>query len=276
MTYSPYIFILDLDGTIIGNCKYQTWYTYILNLAKFKKIKLNKDEQFKKSYNYSSKLMRPYFGLFMKTIRKHYPESLIYIYTASTKDWATIEIKTMEKENKIKFNRPIFARQDCIIDDKGNFMKSIDSILEKIKKCNKNITIDRNKVIFVDDSDVYLDNKDKQIFCPRYNYKQFIDYSLLLKNDMFENEYVNKELNGMIKQGLLNPYWNNSSISITDERKYKWLYKNLKKINIENKEYLNDNFWETLAKALIYVKNNNKPFKEIRSLINQLTNNTLK
>ena len=110
-----YVFIIDLDGTIIGDCIYQVeLYKLSLILNKLKiKIKIN--DILKDCYKEKTKLIRPYFKLFLEKMREIYPSSHFYIYTASEKKWAEKELMIIEKVLNFKFNRPIFTRNDCII-----------------------------------------------------------------------------------------------------------------------------------------------------------------
>ena len=93
----PYVFIIDLDGTIIGDCSYQCDIYNIQNIMK-NKIKIFRTEKakcetiLKNSYNKKSLLIRPYFNVFMTMIKKIYPHSYIFVYTASEKEWAIKEI----------------------------------------------------------------------------------------------------------------------------------------------------------------------------------------
>jgi hypothetical protein len=91
------VFIIDLDGTIIGDCIYQTdIYKIGLILRKLGfKIKIN--DILEDHYNEKTKLIRPYFLNFITTIKKTIPNSYFYIYTASEKKWAEKEIKIIEK-----------------------------------------------------------------------------------------------------------------------------------------------------------------------------------
>ena len=97
MSDKQIIFVLDLDGTIIGDCSYQCDIYNIDNISK----KNNKDTLLN-CYKPDSKLIRPYFKYFFTKIKKIYPNSLFYIYTASEKIWAHKEIgliENMQREN---------------------------------------------------------------------------------------------------------------------------------------------------------------------------------
>ena len=65
ISQNPLIFILDLDGTIIGDCIYQTIIQNIENVAKKNKIRTTLNKQLQESYQPQSKLIRPFFQSFI-------------------------------------------------------------------------------------------------------------------------------------------------------------------------------------------------------------------
>lgn len=65
------IIIIDLDGTIIGNCYYQSEVYNIDNIHKKFNIKSISNNNLNNSYKENSKLIRPYFTFFYKNIKKN-------------------------------------------------------------------------------------------------------------------------------------------------------------------------------------------------------------
>ena len=110
-----YVFIIDLDSTIIGDCSYQL---QLYNIAKImnngNRQLININKILSSYYNEKSKLVRPFFVYFINKMRELYKQDVyFYVYTASSKDWANLQIKLIEKENNIKLSRPIFTREEC-------------------------------------------------------------------------------------------------------------------------------------------------------------------
>ncbi len=235
------VFILDLDGTIIGDCIYQCEiYKIYLILAKLGiKIKIN--EILEKCYKEKSKLIRPSFITFINKMHEHYENPLFYIYTASEKKWALKEIDIIEKNFNFKFNRPIFTRNDCI-NVNGKYKKSIELIKKKIK-------VNNPEIIIIDDNDVYIDNNNKLIKCTTYNYKHFCNYWDYIPITKIKNKIVLNFLANLINNNRLNPSYH----LITNKNKmeyYKWLYNKCNEINKSNKKYKRDNFWLNLTKII--------------------------
>jgi hypothetical protein len=254
----PYIFIIDLDGTIIGDCSYQVILYNLEELCKKHKIKI-KDSLLIDSYKPNSKLMRPFFKYFISHIKKQYPNSLFYVYTASEKDWAYKEIGMIEKTHGFKFDRPIFTRDDCIEDSFGNYRKSVKKILPKIVKANKKYTINTEKLLVIDNSDVFIDYKANFLLCPTYNYVLFCDVWDRMKKEYMKIMEIYQIIKNLIATNKVCKYCNyssngNPSSTLIDgkqlENKHKWLYKKHKKINSMNRKYIGDMFWKILAHAI--------------------------
>lgn len=237
-----YIFILDLDSTIIGNCSYQSkMFEYGITLKKYNKnININKILSPYYDTN-KSLLIRPYFIYFINKMKEIYKDNvLFYIYTASSTDWANFQIKLIEKNNNIKFNRPIFTRKNCLYDNiNNNFVKKIEPILNKIK--SKSTDYD---IIIIDDNDVYLDYTNTHIKCKPYNFISYCDFEPVLNN-----------LPQHMQSDLLNafkcPVNNIDACNIKNKIKiYKWLYNKCKFIYNKNKIYENDMFWLYLTNII--------------------------
>lgn len=248
-------FILDLDGTIIGDCVYQCeLYKIALILAKIGiKIKIN--ELLGEYYTEKSKLIRPNFSYFYKTMKEQFPTCQFFIYTASEKKWAELEIKLIEKELNIKFDRPILTRNECIPVEINNssssttkyeYRKSINAIKKKIRyKDNEN-----NHIFIIDDNDVYLDNKEHLLNCCLYNYKVFCNYWDYIQIKKIKNKVFLAYLQTLITQGRLNPIQKQIQMKPQIEY-YAWLCNKINDINKLNKKYKKDNFWIKLTKIII-------------------------
>lgn len=255
ISQNPLIFILDLDGTIIGDCIYQTIIQNIENVAKKNKIRTTLNKQLQESYQPQSKLIRPFFESFITNIRSHFPNSQFYIYTASEKEWATKEINLIEKTHNLKLNRPIFSRNDCILDSSGQYKKSVNKILPMIQKNNKNNILDQSNIIIIDNNDVFIDYNSNFILCPSYNSIHFCDAWIDLKLDSLNNANFKDTIDKYIYTNKICQYDSTSKYcDELNELRHKWYYKKLKKINSINKKYKNDRFWKKLTNIIIEKK----------------------
>jgi len=245
------IFVLDLDGTIIGDCVYQAEiYKICLILSKLGiKIKIN--EILDNYYKEKSRLVRPYFTYFMRKMREIYPSISIYIYTASEKKWAEKEINIIEKTLDIKFNRPIFTRNDCIKvyskeEDRIDYKKSIEMIKKRMRVKDKDA-----EIMIIDDKDVYIDNRERMIKCDIYNYRYFCNYWDYIPIEKVNNKIFLKYLRTLIDNNRLNPNYNPMTMKQSINY-YKWLYEKTMEINRKNnKRYKDDKFWLKLTNVIV-------------------------
>lgn len=248
----PFVFILDLDGTIIGDCAYQVIIHNIEDIAKQNKLKTNSKDMLAACYSQSSKLIRPYFKYFINRMKTHFPNSKFYIYTASEKTWANKEIAMIEKAHDFKFNRPLFTRDDCILDSFGMYKKSVKKILPRIIKTNKSLDIKNNKVLVVDNNNVFIDFKSNMIECPTYNYSHFCDIWDKIDKNHVKNAAIFRLVSNLIMTKKACKYYSHKE---TDDKqmelKHKWMYKKYKKMNKMNKPFEKDVFWKRLANAIV-------------------------
>ncbi len=258
----PYIFLLDLDGTIIGDCSYQCDIYNIqeiikksiilknnnIQLGNLVKYKSLCDKMLDNCYDMQSKLLRPHFTTFMTEMKKKFPNSFFFIYTASEKTWANKEILIIEKQNNIKFNRPIFTRDNCLKDTSGNIKKSVNKIMPQLLKSIKMPKTHSiaNNIIIIDNNPTFVDYTENLLICPTYDYLKF--------HNLWENipqEYAKiSELKHFVSRLISNKKMyikNNPSNTVILEKLHRWLYRKYKKINKYNNKYTNDTFWLNLA-----------------------------
>lgn len=248
------ILILDLDGTIIGNICYQALSFGLLCLLKENDIKPTDSlKEITLSYTEKTGIIRPGFINFMNVIRSLIPNILIFIYTASERNWANKEIQWIEKNNNIKFDRPLFCREQCIY-SKNTYLKSINKIFPIIKKKYKSVTI--NNLLIIDNNNVYNDNIKSLIVCPHYNHQVFFDLWKIISKTAMKNPIIYSAIVNYIENNMLNPCSTHILTSIGKEelksKHFLWLYKKYKAILLNNLKYKNDIFWK---KIILILKN---------------------
>ena len=173
----PYIFIFDVDNTIIGNVDYIGHEVVILDIITNK----HSNNNYNITKELKTGLLRPYFKDFINFIIMKYKYVELYIYTNSPYDWTNnYTIPNIEKVIGKKFNKPYFTRENTNKRNKllGNiFDIIINNLKSKYPYLNdiKNIEyVFNNQLVFIDDIKNNLkDYPQKQILCPEYNYKDY-------------------------------------------------------------------------------------------------------
>ena len=160
----------------------------------------------------------------------------------------------IEKTHNMKFNRPIFTRDDCIVDSYGQYRKSVKKILPKIIRGNKKFHINPEKILVVDNNSTYIDYASNFLLCSTYNYILFCDVWTMMKKEYMKIMEIYQVIRNLITTNKLCKYCtfnDNIGDSKSLENKHRWFYRKHKKINKMNKKYINDTFWKKLAHAIV-------------------------
>ena len=274
----PYVFVIDIDGTMIGNCSYQTQQYSLITVLKKMGYKTASTSSCSHAYSPDQLLVRPGLANFMKAMKSLYTNVHFFVYTASQKDWAYQEIAWIEKQHGVQFRRPLFTRQDCVIDGAGSYRKSLNRILPRImrslsRKGERSLTkqeqsyIVENRLVVIDNNAVFLDRTDRLLLCPDYNYTLFEPLLDLIPQEAMKNPSIQQHVLSLINQSLICP----SPQGISDRTEvlasqYVWLAKQCRSIAEMNNIYKMDDFWLYLAKIIL--KNNIRTFSQ--TIVQQL------
>ena len=184
-----HIFLIDLDGTIIGDITPQIimWELSKAHSSHKKDIKFDTkglQEKLKRGH-----IVRPGFIEFFKYVKSL--DHLIYVYTASEKTWANFIISQIEKAFDIKFERPIFTRQDCQLLN-NQFIKSIKFIAKHLGKSLKKkhvVDLDFSKhITIIDNTHVYnQSDQPNLVICPSYSYRHPENIASQISYEQFAN-----------------------------------------------------------------------------------------
>jgi hypothetical protein len=211
-TEKPLIFVIDIDGTIIGDIRPQVM-LYEMNMA-IKKIdkKINVFNAKEFQNKLRDGIIRPFFGKFIKKIKENYSPIEYFIYTASDKQWATFLVPHIEKSLGIKINRPIFTRQHCNIVNnvvQKSMNRITPDILKTLKKKYGNIKNIDDRVMIIDNIKVYEHNDvNKMIICPTYDFKLPENLPSIINEKIFKShkELILNILNRYVTFPNINSY----------------------------------------------------------------------
>ena len=249
----PFIFLFDINNTIIGNIGHQNNEYKILELINPSLIKnydITEDLKFG--------LLRPNFKDFIEFIKNKYKNVEIYVYTNSSYLWTNnVVIHNIEKVIECKINEPYFTR-----DDSNNHNKLLGNIYDNIiinliskypllKQDKYKEYVFQNQLVFIDDiKDNLKDYPQKQILCPKYNYRDCYDIkaNLINKLQIKEIEFEKKEVLDYFNDKWIPIYSTNGSIYQQDK-----IYQHILQLLLVRKtELLNndDNFFKSLISIL--------------------------
>ena len=276
----PVIVILDWNNTLVGKLDYQSQkYSLEQHYKKFG-LKVKKNSKVPKAFNKDSKLIRPYFLNFITELTDYFQGNIyFFIYTASERKWANTEISWLEKSHGIKFQRPIFTRDDCIVDKSGSYRKSISNIfprmlrsmgLTKISKEQKTEIL-HQRLLIIDNNAVFNDMKEHLLICPDYNFMVFENLLEDIPLSYLQNPNIRQHILSLINMGLICPFFGkNDDINQQMYKKYEWLAIKCKHISENNTYSIKDIFFKYLTGLI--VKNNLKIFtpnviKQLQTLV---------
>ena len=241
----PYVFIFDIDGTMIGDIRPQVVVYDILNeikhLTKGTK-KLYESSDFE--YKLKNGIVRPYLINFINDIKKQYHYVEFFIYTASQNQWALYLIKAIEKALDIQFNRPIFTRNDCMYIN-GEYRKSLARIKGRIFKTLKRKYSDyqpslmKDHIVMIDNSKVFQPNDENIIYCPTYTFKYPENLPAIISREIYEKYYK-----------IINKYTSHIPLTSNYLKFQKYYYQNYINDLIKMKT-TDDRFWILLKDILI-------------------------
>jgi hypothetical protein len=252
-TTLPLVIIIDLDGTIIGDITPQIMSYELAKALKTANVKYTFDvSEFKAKLKHG--LVRPHFETFIKALTNRIPNVEFFVYTASEKSWAEFVIKNIEHTMDIKFNRPIFARNFCINQDR-QYKKGLQFIFPSLLKCLKKkygVMFSRkdlaNNILIIDNNNVYQSQEHKNlIVCPSYNYRVPENIACNIKVNTFKGH--NTLITSILRKYIqINPTHDFN----TFQRDFYLAYVTfLEQVIKHNVRYANDKFWLYLKDIII-------------------------
>jgi len=135
-TSAPRVLLLDVDGTLIGDitpqlCEYEL-------VQRFDKRRTNAFKDDVVTYLRDGGVLRPNLQNLLSTLRRASPDVELFVYTASSDDWAKVIVPCIEKAAGVRFNRPLFTRKHCVLPSDAkhdmDFKKSIAKVAPAIHR----------------------------------------------------------------------------------------------------------------------------------------------
>jgi hypothetical protein len=139
-------------------------------------------------------LLRPYINEFIQYCNNKFKNVEIFFYTNSSYNYTNTFLATnVEKALKVKVNKPYFTRENSMIIN-GKYKKSlvnifpfiIKSLVKKYPIMKNEKIIDyiiHNRFVFIDDiKENTFEYENRQIICPRYDFRYYNDIPEKLLN----------------------------------------------------------------------------------------------
>jgi len=191
----------------------------------------------------------------------------LYVYTNSSYRWTNNAlVENIENASKVKFNKPYFTRENSESGTLNKLLSNIyDIIMDNLSKKYPLLSKDENKkfvfekqLVFIDDIENNLnDFSKKQILCPYYDYCCYYDIKqkIMKKYNVPEKDFDDTEILKYFEDYDLHIFSPTGSIYQQDS-----LYQDIleisykREIEIYNKSYINDTFFEDLMKIIKLIK----------------------
>lgn len=259
----PLIIILDWDGTVVGRVDYQSQRFALHQYYKRYGVKIKNETKIPQAFYPDRMLVRPGLVKFIEELTAYYRGNVyFFIYTASERTWAYKEIQWVEKTHQIKFQRPIFTRDDCKVDNGGSYRKSIHHIYPRLLKSigkghltrTQKEEILKSRILIIDNNAVYNDMQEHLLICPHYHYMVFENLLEEIPESLLKHPQISQYVYTLINQGMVCPMFNGGDSHDAVEKlykKYEWLALKCKHIAEENKYYAKDQFFKYLKKLIL-------------------------
>lgn len=192
----PFVYVIDIDGTLVGDVTYEVCEWEILQRYEPKKLKAFRAKLID---HLREGLMRPFISDFLTMMKQANDNTEFFVYTASDDKWAQFFVPCIETACGCKFSRPIFTRKHCLSMDKSlkkSLVKISNQVWTKLKpkyggSLFKNAAHVSEHMLLIDNNKVLIEKETRKgIICPSYEHN--IIYDVLRNIDervLHENTY---------------------------------------------------------------------------------------
>jgi hypothetical protein len=247
------VFLIDLDGTIIGDISqqimsYELWKGLKISSAKYSFDLMEFREKLRNG------IIRPGFETFIKTMKQHFGNVEFFVYTASEKSWADFVIKQIEHVTDIRFNRPIFSREHCVQQDR-EYKKSVSFVKKQISRCiskkfNQQAPVSIKSLLIIDNNNVYGSHDQKYILlCPSYNFRVPENIICNIKQKCYEEHY--QKIHSIVRKYVSTPMTPTKDYMLFQKEFYSYYVYFINAIAKSNVKYSKDTFWWVLKDIIL-------------------------
>jgi hypothetical protein len=242
---TPFVFLLDLDGTMQGDVRPQLQEYDLIRMVN-RKILHGKKVHYSVKNLYKDMengLLRPGLKRSLLEIKQTHPHVEFFVYTASSTDWANYIIPMIEKHcfRGQFFNRPILTRAQ--VSEAG--VKSIARVYPMVEKslASKYKKILKRNVYLIDNN-IVLNRSEMEhlILCPSYDYAHVIDPLRNIPEDVVDNliNMLSERVSGIAS----------ASKQLAIRNLYAELERSMKNSSKINKAHRSDTYFESMRRIV--------------------------
>jgi hypothetical protein len=187
----PLCIFLDLDNTIVGDGS-------ALLSAMHSNVNMNFPHLIDTTSVFGTNFVRPGLEKFISTAKARFPCVEVFVFSAGTRDWVTSVVAGVEKAHGVRFNRPLFCRDNMVMSG-GVLRKSLAAIMpavtfalkDKYPAVKQKTALHRimaDRVIMIDDLPNIVLEGAKQVVSPQYNMPALIGMSKVIYKRLFEGK----------------------------------------------------------------------------------------
>ena len=203
----PFVIILDVENTIIGDCDMLVteWNVleYIYNICKKKGIhtKCFSSDLVDMQDELKNGLLRPYVSDFIRFCNTKFKNAEVFLYTNKGYSWMNQVLgKNVEKALKIKINRPFLAAHNSIASDKKSIANTFPIMMKSLAKRYPSLKDEKNSEYVLNNRTILIDNTvseffaytGRQLICPKYTVSYDYDiYDKLIRKYKLDPEIFN-------------------------------------------------------------------------------------
>lgn len=164
-------YVVDFDNTIVGNVQSLS-YKFVALSEAFNRGIVDEASELARMRPWFVEgmraLVRPHFADFMRDAKAQ--QRPVFVYTASHPKWAEYIVPIVEEIVGFGFAKPLFTRDDCAMDERRNFTKSLQRVIPRMGSPAY------DSVVVVDDrAEAWPADAARLIVCPRYAFGAYAD-----------------------------------------------------------------------------------------------------
>lgn len=213
---------------------------------------------------------RPGLKESLHEIKRMFPTAEFFIYSLGTKNYVHSIIEYLEKYTGLKFNRPLFTREDSSITPESTYLKDIHgyendifkSLIAKYPLCKDEKVqqkIMNERTIIIDDSPVWGGDY-RFVQCKSYTYTPIAEIDHKILNMIYKNSMLKTFINSSKYVDILPDFDDNQTFD-SYMLDYHLVLFNMYKNNVtNNNQQLNDDFFPKFVKAIKKRTKYVKPF----------------